>query len=142
MISLNYNLIIEMVLFLVMMFVLSKYLIWPLVRVMEARDEKILSTGKKADELERDAQARISEYETRMEQARKKAGEERESIKKAAYSQEEDMLKQARTESANAIAELRESIAAEYREASRRLAEESEKISKDIAEKILGRSLS
>ena len=141
MISLNYNVIIELIIFLVMLYVLSKFLIGPVLSVVDARDEKINSMQSHADTLNQETESKIEDYEARMEEARNKAVDEREKIRKSAVTDEEDMLKKARTESADKIAELRERISGEYKEASEKLRQEGEAISKHIAKKILGRSL-
>jgi F-type H+-transporting ATPase subunit b len=141
MISINYNLIIEIAIFLVMMYILTRYLIRPILNVIDSRDEKINSTRNEAQYLKKDAEAKIQEYEARLEDARAEANRERERIKKSAYSEQEDMLKNARTEAADMIADLRENIARQYSEASQKLRQESEELSRIIAERILGRVL-
>ena len=93
-----------------LLFILYKYAFPPLLEVLDAREKKIKESLEHAERLQQEAKALMSEYETRIKNARK----ETEAIleKARARSQQilEESAKSARQESERMLASARQEI--------------------------------
>ncbi len=141
MISLNYSLFVEIILFLAMVVFLQRFLFRPLLQLWDERDELIEGNKKKAEELSKHLDSMIVFYEAQLWAARKLAAEEQEKIRRTAASEQEELVTTAKNEALETIADLREQIALEYREALKRVEAGAEGMGKSIAEQILGKTV-
>ena len=141
MISLNYSLFIQLVVFLAVIFFLQRFLFKPLLAIWGKREEVIEGGRKKAEELSQQVDNLIIQFAAEIWAARKLAQEEQEKIRKQNSQEIEQMVQIIRAETNEMALELREKIALEYKPAQKRIAEQAEKMGGEIAEKILGRAV-
>lgn len=140
MINVNlWTVIIHLVLFLIMVVLLNRLLFQPLFAVMDQRKSRVNDNRKRAEELSAVNEELVREYRSRLEQAKKEAAQEKETLRRVAAAEEDQIIKAAREQAGNMVADLRERIAGEYREAEGRLRKEAENMGREIAAKMLGR---
>jgi len=140
-ISLNYSLFIQLLVFLAIVFFLQRFLFKPLLNIWQKREEVIVGNRQKAEELSQRLDNLIIQFATQIWAARRLAQEEQEKIRKQNSQEIEQMVQIIRTETNEMIQELREKIALEYKPALGRISEQAEKMGREIAEKILGRGI-
>lgn len=141
MINLDITFIFQLVNFLVLMLVLNVLLYKPVRKLLAARETEIASGHSKADEIDRDVQDKMAQYEARLHEAKVKASDERSVLKKAALAEEAALLDQARKEATDSVNALKGKVAKEATEAREYLKAQSRSLSLEICEKVLGRRL-
>lgn len=141
MITINETLFIEMISFLIFLFLINRIMFKPLHATMSERDgyvreveEEILDAGRRLDELNRE----IRENESEMIQ---EGHEQREMLKAEGEAQSEAILKQVRSEIESIHAENQKAISDQLAEARKSLVSESEKLARLIMEKVLDRRI-
>jgi len=135
------TLVIHLVFFLIMLVVLNKLLFQPMLKVMDARKDRVDGNRQAADQAVAEARVMVDDYDAKIAEARKEAVKEKDSVRRTAEEEKEKIVKTARGKAGEMIGVLKEQIAAEYNEAQQSLRDQSEATGKDIAERILGRSV-
>lgn len=140
-IDLDSTVFVQLALFLVTAFVLSRVLFRPYLAVRAAREQGIEGARDEARRMEEEARARMDQYEQSMAAARAKAADERNRLRAEAARREREIAEAARQKAAAALEEARRKIAVEEREARQELEPRAREIAASIARKILGREL-
>ena len=73
MINLNYTLFIQIIVFLTVLWVLTRFLFKPVINTLDERLEKTEGLNKKGKETEEDAKKKAEEYEAGLKEARYRA---------------------------------------------------------------------
>ncbi|RMD96960.1 MAG: hypothetical protein D6812_16110 [Deltaproteobacteria bacterium] len=141
-ISINFNLIIQIVLFVCLVILLNRWLFQPVLRILEAREEQIEGANREAARIAAEIDEKLATYEAHLAAFREEARAMRTSIKEEAKAQEEQLLEEARQEAQRIVAEGRAQLEAETQKARQQLAKEAEKIADEIVFQILERQLS
>lgn len=141
MINLDITFIFQLVNFLVLMLVLNILLYKPVRKVLADRANEIDRGHAKADEVDREVQDKMAQYEARLREAKVTASEERSILKKAALAEEAELLERARKEATDSVIALKGKVAKEAAEAREYLKEQTRSLSLEISEKVLGRRL-
>lgn len=139
MISIDFSIIIQIVLFLVFWAILRRVLFAPIGRLMDERDRRTAGTQLQAEVMLQEAKKLQSEYEEAIARARAE-GETVKSEIRAEATKARDLILARAHEVANAQTQsMRDELQQEVAEARRSLTEQAESIAQDMAEKILGR---
>jgi F-type H+-transporting ATPase subunit b len=133
--------LIHMGFFLVVVMVLNKLLVKPVLKVMDARKDRVDGNLHAAEKAGASAKQMREEYLKEIESAKKDAQTLREKIKKEGEAEEDRIIKAARGKAGDLVAEVREKIAAEFKDAQAGLRRESQAMGKEIAGRILGRQV-
>ena len=140
MINLDLTFVIQIINFLILMMVLNVFLYKPVRKVIADRAATVDGSRQRAETVDREVQEKIALYETRLKEAKAKAGEERTALRTEALAEASAALEAARKESDSILAAIRETVAREAADARTVLQEQARFLSKDICEKVLGRS--
>jgi F-type H+-transporting ATPase subunit b len=138
MISLNATLFIQVVNFLLLMWILNRLLFGPIVRAIEEREEKIRRLLKNTEEISSRAQGVKEDYEKKMKQAHVKAFEAKEKVRTGGVEEAERAVKKALSEAEKSLTETRGVITLEAEKAREEFGGLSQEISREIYRKILG----
>ena len=138
MISLNATLFIQVVNFLLLMWILNRLLFGPIVRAIEEREEKIRRLLKNTEEISSRAQGVKEDYEKKMKQAHVKAFEAKEKERTEGVEGAERAVKKALSEAEKSLTETRGVITLEAEKAREEFGGLSQEISREIYRKILG----
>ncbi|HPQ59887.1 MAG TPA: ATP synthase F0 subunit B [Syntrophales bacterium] len=141
MVELNSSLWIQMVNFLVMIFVLNVLLYKPVLGVLERRKKHLQDLDEEVTSLDRTVKEKEAAYEEKLRQARQQAMTEREGVRKEASEEAKVVMDQARGEISTMMDALKTRMDAEMKEAKAVLKSQAEKISLEISEKVLGRTI-
>lgn len=141
MIELNLAFFVQLVNFGILVLVLNIFLYKPIRKVLADRRQVIDSAREKAVSVDEEVQAKMTQYEGRLREAKTEAGLRRAEALKQAQLEETAVLEKARKEAADSLASIRSRVAKEATDARELLKKQAESLSGDICEKILGRSL-
>ena len=142
MLELNSYLILQMVNFLVLLWILNRFLYKPILEIMDKRKGRIKDSEDRVAELEQSTTEKWESYQSKLQEARIEANTEKERIKGEGIEAERSLLEQARSEASKRVEEARSEIQSETDRAKEFLKSQSDAIAQEIARKILGRSLS
>ena len=105
--SVDQTLVIQLVIFLIALFLLNRLVFRPLLGVWDRREELTAGTLREAEEMTRKAESAISEYNEKLAEARAQATETRNELRQQGQAESSKMLLEAR-EAAQAELEGRE----------------------------------
>lgn len=128
--------------FLVMMFILNKFA-WPMITTaLDSRAEKIEGSVKLAEEAKLEAENILAQYQGKLAEARKEAGEIVEAGRKAGEAARAEIISKANDEAAGILERAQASIETEKRTARAALEAQVAEFSVAIAGKLIGEKLS
>lgn len=139
--EINSFVFLQMALVVILSFLTGKFLIKPIIRTFEERDNRTTVPMEKAREMLQEAEVKASEYEDRLKAANQESITRKRARIEEIVKSERRLIEEARSGSEKSIEEVNERISAEKDEALTLLREESQAIAKTIVEKILGRSI-
>ena len=141
MVDLNYTLLIQIINFLVLIFVLNLLLYKPILKIMGRRQETISASEEEVKNLNETIEARMAEYEAKIRDAKVNAMGQRNEILQQGTAVGKEMMDGAKKEIAGMMDDFQQKLNAEMEKAKSILHNQSKLISKEIAEKVLGRSI-
>lgn len=141
MIDLNYTMFIQMINFLVLIFILNILLYKPITKIIDERNKKIEDSKNDVDSLNGAAELKIADYEEKIRQARQEAMSQRNDIKEEGEEAGKTLLEATRGEISTMIDGFKATLAGERDEARKVLRGQAEKIAVEISEKVLGRGV-
>ena len=141
MISLDFSVVYQIVLFLVLWFVLSKVLFRPYLKLLEEREGKTAGASHDAADLEREGARPKAQYEERIAQAQAAGGAAKESILQEARQRRDQVLSQARHEATATLEQARREVASQLAREQQLAATEVATVARQMASKILGRNV-
>ncbi len=141
MVSLDKTLIVQVLTFLIIMFVLNRILFKDMVGLVVGREERLKEGEKEIKEFVERAESLRNEYEERIREGRMKAMEERDRLIREGIEEGNEILKRANKEMERMLSEFNERLKIEKERARELLNSELYNLSLRIAEKILGREL-
>jgi len=140
-INLNYTLFIQIIVFLTVLWVLTRFLFRPVINTLDERLEKIEGLNKKGKEIEEEVKKKTAGYEDKLKEARHRALEMREGLKKDGLEEEKKTINAAAKEAKDIIEEKKGGIYKDIERVKSELGKRIEENSRDIAEKVLGRRI-
>jgi F-type H+-transporting ATPase subunit b len=141
MISLDYSVVYQIVLFLVLWVILSKVLFRPYMSLLEERERKTTGAEHDLSELEHEAARLRAQYEDKIAQAQAAGNAAKEAILQEARQQREGVLSQARQESMGILEGVRQELANQMQKERQLAAAEVRAIAREMATKVLGRNV-
>lgn len=131
-----------LVLFALVVLPTNALLFRPVFRALDAREERIAGSRRRADQLARDADAILERYESAVQGAREDAERDRTARLEAARALHAEETGRARAESEAEIARARDELAAGLAEARAALGGQARELARQAAARVLGRALS
>lgn len=141
MIELNLAFVVQLINFGILVLVLNIFLYKPIRKVLADRRAVIDSAREKTTSVDEQVQAKMTQYEARLREAKAEAGAQRAEALKQAQAEEAVVLGEARKSASDSLASIRTKVAKEAADARELLKAQAEALSGDICEKILGRNL-
>jgi len=130
---------IQIVLFVLLMFLLEPLLFQPVLRVFALREERTEGAKAQARELDEQAGEIYQRYQRELEHVNRVAAEERDRVRAETSKLEAEILREARAAVGKIVDDGRKQIAAELTRIRFDLGRESERLSHDIVERVVGR---
>jgi len=141
MVSIDFTFFIQIINFLLIIFVLNLLLYKPLLKILEKRQEQISASEKEVGDLNLTIEKRMAEYEAKIQKAKLEAMEQRHGILQEGADVSKKIMDEARADIVGMMEQFQEKLKAEMDQARNVLHNSSRKISMEIAEKVLGRSI-
>src|SRR5438477_984510 len=140
-IDLDNTVLVQFGLFLVMMLILHYALFKPFLRARLEREDRIDGERKRARDMEEAAQAKITDFEGKLEKAKQAGIGLRDTARKEAGTREKQILDSARGESAKLVETQRAAIAQRGENARAKLRASADDWARRLASRILGREV-
>lgn len=141
MIDLNFTVIFQLAIVLILMVALSSLVFKPFLRVVEERKDWIEGAEKKARALQQRSEELMERYRDSMSAAQAQGASIREEIRKEGLTQETEILQKAMEEANQFLEGMKGKIQEESRAARASLRLQARNLSRELAEKMLGRSI-
>jgi F-type H+-transporting ATPase subunit b len=135
------TLFIQFGLFLIMLFVLSRFLFRPYLAMKEQRTRGIEGARHEAHDMESRASKMVADYDAKLMRARQRGTEERARLRAEGATHERQVLGVARDEAHRSLEEARKQIQADASKASVALQAEAKVLARQMAKKVLGREV-
>lgn len=129
------------VLFAVLVPIVSRLLLRPLLRVLDARAERTDGARKRATRLEEQVRELVARYERSIRETRHSAEASRQAILDDARQRGAEETTAARSDAEQEIRRAREQVATACAQARRSLRAHSEELAQEAASRVLGRSV-
>ena len=139
MLNLNVTFVFQLVMFLLFLWVLSKFLFKPIIQTFDERIEKTEGLTKKVVEIEKEIKSKTSEYEEKRNKARAEAIGIKDNLKNEGLEEEKQLLKAVSQEAKREVEEKKGGIYRDIEQLKMELSKHVDKISSNIVEKVLGR---
>ncbi len=141
MVSLDSTILIQMINFLILIFILNLLLYKPILGIMDKRKKRFQDTEDEIKSINLTIEERMAAYEEKVRLAKMDALNQKNDILKEGSDQAKTIIDAARGEIPGMMEEFHGKMNREVTDARRILTDQSRKISVDIAEKLLGRSI-
>jgi F-type H+-transporting ATPase subunit b len=141
MISLDYSVVYQIVLFLVVWVILRKILFQPYLHLLEERERKTTGAQHDSLELEHEGARLRAEYEEKIAQAKAAGYASKEAILQEARRERESILTEAREEAMKLLEGMRREVETQMQKEGQLAAVEARIIAQEMASKILGRKV-
>jgi F-type H+-transporting ATPase subunit b len=142
MIEINLTIVIQVLQFLILMFILNRLLFKPISQVMAERKAKINAWEEKTQNLQDSARVKLEKYENQLREERTQAQERQEQLTKELKKKEEENLRTVSEEAAGLVASAQRVIVEETERLRLELRQQAVELSQILAEKVLGRKVS
>ncbi|OPY05131.1 MAG: F0F1 ATP synthase subunit B [Syntrophaceae bacterium PtaB.Bin038] len=141
MVDIDYTLFIQLVLFLLLIWILNQVLYKPLLRIMERRKEILDKAQEEVKTVQETIDRRVAEYEEKIRAAKMEAMGQKGDLAKEGAEAAKVITDKAKAEIAVMMGEFQTRLEKELASARELLRNQSLRISSEIAEKVLGRSI-
>lgn len=139
MISINFTLVVQVINFLVLMWLLNRILFRPIFKVIEEREGFILTARRDVARLEKKAGARHQEVEAQLARAKKAANAARDEQVSRAREKAKGIMDQATEKGQAHVQEIMAESARQAKQVSQDLLSHSEPLVEAVCAKFLGR---
>lgn len=141
MVSLDSTLFVQIINFLLLIFILNVLLYKPILRIMDERKKRLQDSEEEIKSLQQTVDRKTAEYEEKIRLAKLEAMNQRTDIQKEGAEAGGKIIAEAKEEIAKMMEEFKAKMAKEMDDARVILQTQSRTISLEIAEKILGRNV-
>jgi F-type H+-transporting ATPase subunit b len=141
MISLDFSVFYQIVLFLVLWAILSKILFRPYLAVLEERERETSGARHETDLLEHEGARLKAEYEEKLARAEAGANAAKEAILQEARQQREGIIGQAREEATRSLEKVRQEVETQLESERQRAMAEIGDMAREMVSKILERNV-
>jgi F-type H+-transporting ATPase subunit b len=140
-VSLDYSLGIQIVNFILLIFILNRLLFQPLLGMIDKRKQQFAESEAEIRRLQETVEQKMAAYEEKLRQAKADAVEGKTEIIRQGAEEAKSIVDAVRAEIPGLMEQFQVRMQGEIDTAKRTLAGQSQKLSVEIAEKVLGRSL-
>ncbi len=133
------TLVVQMVLFLALIFVLNLLLYKPILSIIDRRKKQLEESENEIKLFNESVEKRVAEYEEKLKQAKLKASEQKKEIIQEGVNQAKNIVDVVRNEIPAIAREFQQKMNKEIEKAKAVLDGRSKDLSLEIAQKILGR---
>jgi len=140
-IQINLTLFIQLINFLVLLFILNAILYKPILAKIREREARIRRDREKADRFWKQVRDQEERHEGELAEARQRAAQDKAAVLIEAKKTEGEILGKARNEAARIVEDMKQTVQREAEEARNRLRAEMSPLAGSIVQKILGRSI-
>jgi F-type H+-transporting ATPase subunit b len=141
MITLDYSIVYQIILFVVLWLILSKVLFHPYLRLLEERERKTTGAQHDSADLEHEGSQLKARYEDKIAEAQAAGYAAKEAIVQDARQQREKILGAAREEAASTLNRLRQEVAAAMEKEKQVATSEVAVVAGEMVSKVLGRKV-
>ncbi|MBP8696722.1 MAG: ATP synthase F0 subunit B [Syntrophobacterales bacterium] len=141
MVDIDSTLFIQLVLFLLLIWILNQVLYKPLLRIMDRRKEILDKAQEEVKNVQETIDRRVAEYEEKIRAAKMEAMGQKGDLAKEGAEAAKVITDKAKAEIAGMMGEFQAKLEKELAAAREILRNQSIRISFEIAEKVLGRSI-
>ena len=141
MISIDFSLVVQIALFLVLWSILRRVLFGPVGRLMAERERRTVGTHAEARSMMEEGKELQARYDAAIATARAEGETIRIEIREEALKARNAVVSQGREDAARRIQEMREEVRRELEAARSVAAQDAETLARQMAEKVLGRKL-
>lgn len=141
MISIDFSLVVQIALFLVLWSILRRVLFGPVGRLMAERERRTDGTHAEARSMMEEGRELQARYDAAIANARAEGEAVRSEIREEALKARNAVVSQGREAAARRIQEMREEVRRELEAARGVAAQDAETLARQMAEKVLGRKL-
>ncbi len=141
MVSLDYSLGIQIVNFLLLIFILNVLLYKPILGMIDRRKKQLEESESEIKRLQESVEQKMAAYEEKLRQAKAAAVEQKSEIIGQGAEEAKTVIEGVRAELPGIMEHFRVQMDGEIAAARKILTDQSQKLSVEIAEKVLGRSL-
>lgn len=141
MISIDYSLVVQIVLFLILWSILRRVLFGPVGRLMAERERRTEGSHAEARSMTDEGQELQAQYDAAIATARAEGEAIKSEIREEALKARNLILSQGRDAATQKIQEIREEVRNELEAARRVASTNAEALAQEMAEKVLGRKL-
>lgn len=141
MVDIDYTLFIQLVLFLLLIWILNQVLYKPLLRIMDRRKEILDKAQEEVKTVQETIDRRVAEYEEKIRAAKMEAMGQKGDLAKEGTQAAKVITDKAKAEISGMMGEFQGKLEKELASARELLRNQSLRISSEIAEKVLGRSI-
>ena len=141
MVSLDYSLGIQIINFVLLIFILNRLLYKPLLGMIDKRKQKFADSEAEIRHLQETVEQQMAAYEEKLRRAKAAAVEEKNEIIRRGAEEARAITDAVRAEIPKLMEQFQVRMGQEIDAAKRILTNQSQKLSIEIAEKVLGRNL-
>jgi F-type H+-transporting ATPase subunit b len=139
--SVNYTVFIQIVIFLIAIFILNKLVFKPFLNLVDRRDMLTRGAIEEAHELEEKVKAIIEEYDLKLDEARVLAAQERSKLVLEGQKVAGEIIGKAREEAGVFLEEAKVKLEADTKEIKEKIKGDIDELAIDIASKVLGKEV-
>ncbi len=141
MIEINLTIVIQVIQFLILIYILNRVLFKPISQVLAERQQKITTWEDKTRDLKETARLSLEKYEYQLKEERVQTREKQEQLTKELKQKEEENLRAVSEEAAQIVASTQQALGEERERLRSELRHQATELSQILAEKVLGRKL-
>ena len=141
MIELNFTVILQLAIVLILVVALSNIVFKPFLGVLQERRDWVEGAEKKARELQQRMEELMERYRDTLATAQAQGANIREEIRKESLAREMEILQKAMDEANRFLGEMKTKVQEESQTARASLRLHAQNLSREIAEKVLGRTI-
>lgn len=140
-IDIDWTVLVQFGLFLVLYFFANKLLFQPYLALRERRKAGIEGARAQAEQMSASAEAKLADYEKKLSGARNRANDEGRKVRLEGLAHEKDVTDRARAEAQRTIDEATSKMRRDTDAARAQLLPQAEALARQIASKLLGREV-
>lgn len=140
--SVNYTMFIQIVIFLIALYVLNKFVFKPFLELVDRRDKLTRGAIDEAKELEEKVARIIEEYDAKLAEAKAQAAQERNKIVHEGQQVADGIITRSREETSALLHEAKQKLEKDTEEIKNKVKSDVDNIGRDIASRVLGKEVS
>lgn len=140
MISINATSVIQVINFLILIWILNKFLFKPIFRILDERASLLDDTKNRIEVLQEEAEKKTKDYDTQLDQARKNTNSAKRESALEASSDAAQIIEKARASAIGHIKQIQDEAHKEANSVRAEMSQFNETLVKSMVQKIVGRT--